>query len=112
MLILNQSASKERWFRKGPKLIQKPDTALSEPTAEPCCATPNGAPWGMISARDTSRPRGRDTKFMFAVRYSNVRSAYIRVSPHTARHGNLVVLDVARERQEAGEIPEGIIVSV
>ena len=58
------------------------------------------------------RPRTRDTKVMFAVVYSDGRSAYIRVSPETARHGSLVLLDVARERQEAGEIPGGTIVSV
>ena len=58
------------------------------------------------------RPRTRDTKVMVAVVYSDGRSACIRVSPETARHGNLVVLDVARERQEAGEIPDGPIVSV
>ena len=58
------------------------------------------------------RPRTRDTKVMVAVRYSNGRSAYIRVPPETARHGSLVLLDVARERQEAGEIPGGTIVSV
>ena len=28
------------------------------------------------------------------------------------RHGNLVVIDVARERQVAGEIPDGTIASV
>ena len=49
---------------------------------------------------------------MVAVRYNDGRSAYIRVSPETARHGSLVLLDVARERQEAGEIPGGTIVSV
>jgi hypothetical protein len=49
---------------------------------------------------------------MFAVHYEDGRTAYMRVSPETARHGSLVVLDVARERQEAGEIPDGPIVSV
>jgi len=49
---------------------------------------------------------------MFAVRYNDGRTAYIRVDPETARHGNMVVLDIARERQEAGEIPEGTITSV
>ena len=58
------------------------------------------------------RPRTRDTKVMVAVTYSDGRSAYIRVDPETARHGNLVVLDVAREQQKAGEVPDGSIVSV
>ena len=66
----------------------------------------------MAADRPFFRPRTRDTKVMVAVHYSDGRSAYIRVSPETARHGSLVVLDVARERQEAGEIPDGTIVSV
>ena len=45
---------------------------------------------------------------MFAVHYEDGRTAYMRVSPEAARHGNMVVMDVARERQEAGEIPGGI----
>ena len=49
---------------------------------------------------------------MFAVHYEDGRTAYMRVSPEAARHGNMVVMDVARERQEAGEIPDGTIVSV
>ena len=49
---------------------------------------------------------------MFAVHYEDGRTAYIRVDRETARHGNLVVMDVARERQHVGEIPAGTIVSV
>ena len=39
-------------------------------------------------------------------------SAYIRVSPDATQHGNMVVMDIARERQETGAIPDGTIVSV
>ena len=49
---------------------------------------------------------------MYAVRYEDGRSAYIRVSPEAAQHGTMVVMDIARERQEASEIPEGTITSV
>ena len=49
---------------------------------------------------------------MVVVTYSDGRTAYIRVDPETARHGSKVVMDIARERQEAGEIPDGAIVSV
>ena len=66
----------------------------------------------MVSARDTFRPRLRDTKVMVVVTYSDGRTAYIRVDPEAARHGSKVVMDIARERQEAGEIPDGAIVSV
>ena len=57
-------------------------------------------------------PRRPDPKVMFAVHYADGRTAYIRVDRETARHGNLIVLDVARERQTAGEIPSGTIASV
>ena len=49
---------------------------------------------------------------MFAVHYEDGRTAYMRVSPEAARHGNMVVLDVARERQESGDLPGGTIISV
>ena len=64
----------------------------------------------MISSRGTVRRR--DAKVMFAVLYEDGRTAYIRVDPETARHGNMIVLDIARERQEAGELPGGTIMSV
>ena len=66
----------------------------------------------MASAPEPFRPRRPDTKVMFAVYYEDGRSAYIRVSPDAAQHGNMVVLNIARERQEAGEIPDSPIVSV
>src|SRR3954453_2320940 len=57
-------------------------------------------------------PRRPDPQVLFAVRYEDGRTAYIRVDPETAWHGNLVVMDVAQERQEVGELPEGTITSV
>ncbi len=66
----------------------------------------------MARPPDSFQRRRPDTQVMFAVRYEDGRTAYIRVDPETARHGNLVVMDVARERQEAGELPEGTITSV
>jgi len=63
----------------------------------------------MVSARDTFRPRSRDTKVMFAVHYEDGRSAYIRVSPEAARDGHMVVMSIAREQQKAGDIPDGTI---
>src|SRR5215212_6991180 len=56
--------------------------------------------------------RRPDPKVMFAVHYEDGRTAYIRVDQETARHGAIVVMDVARERQNAGDIPSGTIVSV
>jgi len=49
---------------------------------------------------------------MVAVHYEDGRTAYMRVSPEAARHGNMVVMDIARERQDAGEIPSGTIARV
>ena len=65
-----------------------------------------------MDPRYTSQRRTRDTHVMYAVRYEDGRSAYIRVSSEAARHGNMVVLDIARERQDASEIPAGTITSV
>ena len=53
-----------------------------------------------------------DTKVLFAVRYDDGRSAYIRVSPEAARSGHMVVMSIACEQQKAGDIPDGTIVSV
>ena len=53
-----------------------------------------------------------DTKVLFAVRYEDGRSAYIRVSPEAARYGPMAVMSIAREQQKAGDIPDGTIVSV
>ena len=61
----------------------------------------------MARSPDSFQRRRPDTQVMYAVRYEDGRTAYIRVDPETARHGNLVVMDVARERQEVGELPEG-----
>jgi len=66
----------------------------------------------MARSPDSFQRRRPDTQVMYAVRYEDGRTAYIRVDPETARHGNLVVMDVARERQEVGELPEGTITSV
>jgi len=74
-----------------------------------CWAVPNGAPYGMRRARPF---QPTDTKVMFAVRYDDGQSAYIRVTPEAARYGHLVVLSIAREQQKAGDIPDGLIVSV
>src|SRR5215211_6327429 len=77
--------------------------------AEPCSTVPNGAPWDMRRARPF---QPADTKVMFAVRYEDERSAYIRVSPEAARYGHMVVMSIAREQQKAGDIPDGPLVSV
>jgi hypothetical protein len=49
---------------------------------------------------------------MFAVRYADGRSAYIRVDPKLAEFGTSPVLEVAKAHQASGHIPDGEIVSV
>ena len=66
----------------------------------------------MAADRPFFRPRTRDTKVRVAVRYSDGRSAYIRVSPEATRYGHMVVMSIAREQQKAGDIPNGTLVSV
>jgi hypothetical protein len=58
------------------------------------------------------RPRLKDTQHMFAVRYADGSSAYIRVDPKAADYGTAPVLGIARHCQSKGEIPDGEIVSV
>jgi hypothetical protein len=49
---------------------------------------------------------------MFAVHYQDGRSAYITVSPKLLEGGDHLVLSIARDRQQKGEIPEGTIKTV
>ena len=58
------------------------------------------------------RPRGKDTQHMFAVRYADGRTAYIRVPPKVAEYGTAPVMAIAKTRQATGEIPQGEIISV
>ena len=58
------------------------------------------------------RFRPKDTQDMFAVRYADGSSAYIRVDRKAAEHGSAPVLGIAKARQATGEIPKGEIVSV
>ena len=56
--------------------------------------------------------RPRDFHIMFAVNYEDGRAAYMTVSPKLLEGGDHLVLSIARERQEKGEIPTGEIKSV
>jgi len=46
---------------------------------------------------------------MFAVRYADGRSAYIRVAPKLVEDRTAPALDAAKARQATGEIPAGEI---
>ena len=59
-----------------------------------------------------SQRRLRDTHILFAVRYQDGRSAYVRVAPAIADDGDYRVIAIAREQQERGEIPDGTITGV
>ncbi len=66
-----------------------------------------------INHRGSGVPRRtKDTQVMFAVRYADGRSAYIRVDPKADEHGSVPVLEIAKVRQASGELPDGEIVSV
>lgn len=65
-----------------------------------------------INKSPHTHPKGKDFQRMFAVRYADGRSAYIRVDPKAAEYGTAPVLAIARERQATGEIPDGELVSV
>jgi len=56
--------------------------------------------------------RTRDYNIMSAVSYEDGRTAYITVSPKLLVLGDHLVLSVARERQQKGEIPDGEIKSI
>jgi hypothetical protein len=60
----------------------------------------------------TDRRRRKDPNTMFAVNFVDGRTAYITITPRVLRNGDHVARDIARKRQETGEIPEGEISSV
>jgi hypothetical protein len=49
---------------------------------------------------------------MFAVNYTDGRTAYLTISPYLLRNGDHVARDVIHKRQETGEIPQGEIATV
>ena len=61
---------------------------------------------------DWGNRRKRDTNIMFAVNYTDGRTAYITVNPKGLEHGDQLAEAFARERQEKGEIPSGEIRTV
>jgi hypothetical protein len=56
--------------------------------------------------------RKRDHNIMFAVKYEDGSTAYITVSPSLLVTGDHMLPQIARERQEKGEIPVGKIVGL
>jgi hypothetical protein len=56
--------------------------------------------------------RNRDHNIMFAVKYEDGRTAYITVSPRLLLIGDQMLPQIARERREKGEIPDGKIVGL
>jgi hypothetical protein len=70
-----------------------------------------------MTSFEGQNPRGRrsrlkDTQHMYAVRYADGSSAYIRVDPKAAEYGTAPVIGLAKEQQASGTIPDGEIVSV
>lgn len=48
----------------------------------------------------------------FVVRYQDGRSSRMRIAPFVLKAFNHAVLTIARDRQERGELPPGVIASV
>ncbi len=57
-------------------------------------------------------PLPRSTSVMFAVEYDDGRTAYFVIEGHGTSEEDHRALPVARERQLAGELPEGVIRTV
>jgi hypothetical protein len=49
---------------------------------------------------------------MFAVSYDDGRTAYLVVQNHGTTDQDYLVPTIARERQEQGELPEGMITTI
>jgi hypothetical protein len=79
-----------------------------------CCVGPaTSAAFRLACTYGTFRKASStDTKVMYAVHDADGRTAYIRVSPGAAVHGNMIVMDIARDQQEHGASPAGVITSV
>jgi hypothetical protein len=56
--------------------------------------------------------KSADLKVRFEVLYADGQTASLVVSEETARHGSTVVMVIAHERQQLGELPAGTIESV
>ncbi len=58
----------------------------------------------------TSKPLGNSV--MFTAYYDDGRIGYFVIQAHGTSEEDYLALPVARERQLAGELPEGVIMSV
>jgi hypothetical protein len=65
-----------------------------------------------MTMRKRSGSRYQDREIMFAINYTDGRTAYISVAAQVVNAGDLRALHIARERQGRGELPEGAISGV
>ncbi len=56
--------------------------------------------------------RPRENSVMFAAHFDDGRTSYFVIQGHGPASEDFRVLSIARERQDAGELPQGEIVSV
>jgi hypothetical protein len=56
--------------------------------------------------------RPRDFKIMFVVGYADGRTAYVTISPRELERSGNDPRGIVSERQKAGEIPEGEVVTI
>ncbi len=60
----------------------------------------------------TRQGRGRSPSVMFSVLYEDGRSAYFVAEGHGGPDQDFRAMGMAQERQQAGELPEGVIRTV
>ncbi len=56
--------------------------------------------------------QARGKSVMFAAHFEDGRTAYFVIQGHGSNEEDYLALGVARERQQAGELPEGVIRTV
>ncbi len=63
-------------------------------------------------SRKIASYKARGKSVMFAVRYEDGRTGYFVIQGHGTSEEDYLALDIARERQRTGELPEGVIRTV
>ncbi len=63
-------------------------------------------------SRKIASYKARGKSVMFAAQYEDGRMGYFVVQGHGTSDEDYLALDIARERQRTGELPEGVIRTV
>ncbi len=63
-------------------------------------------------SRKVASYKARGKSVMFSAHYEDGRTGYFVIQGHGTSEEDYLVLDIARERQRTGELPEGVIRTV